>query len=46
MRIFKIIALVALCVLGASLLLNAGPNKMGIADTRQVKFENPTRIGN
>jgi hypothetical protein len=46
MRIFKLIALVALCVLGASLLLRAGQNKMGVADTRQLKFENPMRIGN
>lgn len=45
MRIFKLIALVALCVMGASLLLQAGQNKMGVADTRQVKFDNPMRIG-
>lgn len=45
MRIFKLIALVAVCVLGASLVLQAGQNKMGVADTRQVKFENPMRIG-
>ncbi len=45
MRIFKLIALVALCVLGASLLLQAGPNSMGVADTRQVKFDSPMRIG-
>ena len=45
MRILKLIALVALCVLGASLLLHAGQNKMGVADTRQVKFENPMWIG-
>lgn len=46
MRIFKLIALVALCVLGVSLLLQAGQNKMGVADTRQLKFESPMRIGN
>ena len=45
MRIFKLIALVALCVLGASLLLQAGQNKMGVADTREVTFQNPMRIG-
>ncbi len=45
MRSFKLIALVALCVLGASLLLQAGQNTMGVADSRQVKFDNPMRIG-
>jgi hypothetical protein len=45
MRVIKIITLVALCVLCASVLLNAGENKIGVADTRQVKFDNPMRIG-
>ncbi len=45
MRIFKLIAVVALCVLGASLLLQAGQNSMGVADTRQIKFDSPMWIG-
>jgi hypothetical protein len=45
MRIMKIMTLVALCVLCASVLLNAGENKMGVADSRQLKFETPMRIG-
>jgi hypothetical protein len=45
MRIMKIMTLVALCVLCASVLLTAGENKMGVADSRQLKFETPMRIG-
>jgi hypothetical protein len=36
---------VALCVLGLSVLLNAGQNKFGVADTREVNFSNPIRVG-
>ncbi|MBZ5722980.1 MAG: hypothetical protein LAO03_21790 [Acidobacteriia bacterium] len=45
MRLLKIMALIAVCVLGTSLFLNAGPNQYGVADTRQITFENPMRIG-
>lgn len=45
MRVVKAIALVALCVLGATLLLNAGQTKFGVADSRQIKFANPMMVG-
>jgi hypothetical protein len=46
MRIVKMLALVALCVAGASLLLHAGQNKFGVMDSRQVTFQNPMLVGN
>ncbi len=46
MRSLKVIAVLALCVLGASLLLNASDNKMGVADSRQIKFQSPMMVGN
>ncbi len=46
MRIVKVISLVALCVLGVSLMLNAGTNKFGVADSRQINFAHPTMVGN
>jgi hypothetical protein len=45
MRIFKVVALVALCVLAASVVLQAAANKFGVADTRDIKFTNPMRVG-
>jgi len=45
MRTVKMVALVALCVLGVSLMLQAGQNKFGVADTRDVTFQNPMRVG-
>jgi hypothetical protein len=45
MRIVKAISLVALCVLGVSLMLNAGANKFGVADSRQITFAHPTMVG-
>ena len=45
MRTLKIIAVVALFVFGASLLLHAGQNKFGVADSRELKFQNPMRVG-
>lgn len=45
MRSFKVIALVVLCVLGTALLLQAGQNKFGVADSRQIRLDNPMRIG-
>jgi len=46
MRNFKATILVVLCVMGVSLVLQAGQNSLGIADSRQIKFENPMRVGN
>ncbi|HKS75327.1 MAG TPA: hypothetical protein VJQ82_19120 [Terriglobales bacterium] len=45
MRTIKIVALVALCVLGVSLMLQAKPNQFGVADSRTINFQNPMRIG-
>ena len=41
----KVVAIVALCVLGAAVLLSAAPNQFGIANSREVTFDNPVRIG-
>ena len=46
MRTFKILAVVALCVFGLSVSLYAAQNQFGVADTRQVTFDNPIKIGN
>lgn len=46
MRCLKIMVVIAVCVLGTSLILSAGPNKYGVADTRQITFENPMLVGN
>jgi hypothetical protein len=45
MRFLKVLVVIAVCVLGTSLILSAGQNKYGVADTRQVTFENPMRVG-
>lgn len=45
MRIFKLIALVALCVLIAGVALQAGSGQFGVADSRDLKFTNPMRVG-
>ena len=45
MRFLKIVIVIAVCVLGTSLILSAGQNKFGVMDTRQVTFDNPMRVG-
>lgn len=45
MRFLKVLFMIAVCVLGTSLILSAGQNKYGVADTRQVTFDNPIRVG-
>ena len=45
MRFLKVLVVIAVCVLGTSLILSAGQNKYGVADTRQLTFENPMRVG-
>jgi hypothetical protein len=44
MRFMKTM-LVAMCVLGLSVLASAGQNRFGVADTRQIRFESPTWVG-
>jgi len=45
MRFLKVMAVTAVCVLGLSALLSAGANQFGVADTRQITFDNPMRVG-
>jgi hypothetical protein len=44
MRFMKTM-LVAMCVLGLSVLASAGQNQFGVADSRQMSFESPTWVG-
>jgi hypothetical protein len=46
MRSVKTVALVVVCVLGVAVMLSAGPNKFGVADTRFVNFDEPISVGN
>ena len=45
MRFMKIMLVVAVCVLGLSVLASAGQNQFGVADTRQISFDNPIWVG-
>ena len=45
MRFLRVVAVVAMCVLGLSLLASAGENKFGVADTRNITFSAPMRVG-
>ena len=45
MRVLKAVAGRAVCLLVLSLIVSAGTNKYGIADTRQVTFDRDFRIG-
>ena len=45
MRFMKIMFVVALCVVGLSVLAGAGQNQFGVADTRQIRFDNPVWVG-
>ena len=44
MRFMKIMLVVAVCVMGLSVLAG-GENQFGVADTRQVRFDNPIWVG-
>ena|SRR5215467_1476412 len=46
MRWLKVIAVIGLFVLGASLMLSAKQNKFGVADERQITFDQPIHVGN
>jgi hypothetical protein len=46
MRFVKVMLVVAVCVLGLSVLASAGLNQFGVADTQQIKFDNPIWVGN
>jgi len=45
MRFLKVVSVVAICVLGLSLLASASQNEFGVADTRNVTFSEPMRVG-
>ncbi|MGZ4731265.1 MAG: hypothetical protein ACXVZH_03905 [Terriglobales bacterium] len=45
MRFMKIMFVVAVCVMGLSVLASAGQNQSGVADTRQIRFDNPVWVG-
>ncbi len=45
MRFMKIMLVVAMCVVGLSVLAGAGQNQFGVADTRQIRFDNPVWVG-
>ena len=45
MRFLKFVAVVAMCVVGLSLLASAGDNKFGVADSRNITFTEPMRVG-
>jgi hypothetical protein len=46
MRSVKTVALVVVCVLGVAVMLSAGPNKFGVANTQFVNFDEPISVGN
>jgi hypothetical protein len=45
MRFLKVVAVVAMCVLGLSLLASAAENKFGVADSSKITFYDPIRVG-
>jgi hypothetical protein len=45
MRFMKRMLVVAVCVLGLGVLARAGQNEFGVADTRQIRFDNPIWVG-
>ncbi|HEY7099704.1 MAG TPA: hypothetical protein VH437_23470 [Terriglobales bacterium] len=45
MRFLKLMVVIAVCVLGTSLLLSAKQNQYGVADSRQITFDTPMRVG-
>jgi len=46
MRVFKVVAVIAVCLFAAGVLLAANQNKFGVADTRIVSFDQPMLVGN
>jgi hypothetical protein len=45
MRGFKFICVLAICVLALGVMVSAAPKPFGVADSRNVVFENPVRVG-
>lgn len=45
MRFTKVVVVLAICVLGLSVLASAAENKFGVADTQKITFSEPIRVG-
>jgi len=45
MRFMKVVAVVAICVLGLSVVASAAENKFGVADSQKITFSEPIRVG-
>ena len=45
MRALKVVAVMAICVVGLSLMASAARNQFGVADTRNISFESAVRVG-
>jgi hypothetical protein len=45
MRFMRVVAVLAICVLGLSVLAGAGENKFGVADSQKITFSEPIRVG-
>src|SRR5215471_9067668 len=45
MRLVKILGVIAVCLVGLSLVAGAAQNKFGVADSRRVTFQNPIWVG-
>ena len=45
MRLLKVVAVVAVCLIAAGVLLATDQNKLGIADVRVVSFDAPMVVG-
>lgn len=45
MRFMRVVAVVAICVLGLSVLASAAENKFGVADSQKITFSEPIRVG-
>jgi hypothetical protein len=45
MRFLKVVAVIAMCFMGLSLLATASQNKFGVADSRTITFNDPIRVG-
>ena len=45
MRSIKLLTVAIIFVLAMTVLVQAGPNKFGVADSRNITFENPIRVG-
>jgi hypothetical protein len=45
MRLLRVLGIVALCLLGVTLIANASSNSFGISEVGHVTFSDPVRVG-